>query len=118
MALRKVETLVSRGADVVVVAREIAPEIEVIPGVEVRRRPYEPSDLDCAILVIAATDDRSVNERVHADARSAGVLVNVVDVPELCDFIVPASVVRGPPLASSARGYWSARESGRSLGFR
>jgi precorrin-2 dehydrogenase/sirohydrochlorin ferrochelatase len=47
------------------------------------------------VVVIAATDDEGVNARVAADARAAGALVNVVDRPEECDFIVPSQVRRG-----------------------
>jgi precorrin-2 dehydrogenase/sirohydrochlorin ferrochelatase len=46
-------------------------------------------------LVIAATADRGVNETVSRDAQAAGRLVNVVDVPELCTFFVPAVLRRG-----------------------
>ena len=68
-------------------------------GCEAIRRvaePYAARWLAGAVIVIAATDDRAVNERVCDDARRLGAWVNVVDVPELCDFHVPATVHRGP----------------------
>jgi len=98
VALRKVETLLEFGARVTVVAPEVAPDIERLAEsgrIELRRRAYERGDAAGPVLVVAATDDRAVNSRVSEDSRSANVLVNVVDDPELCTFIVPATVKRG-----------------------
>lgn len=61
-------------------------------------RPYRTGDLDGAFLVVAATDDASVNRRVWQDAEARHMLANVVDVPELCNFIVP-SIMRHGELA-------------------
>jgi len=58
-------------------------------------RPFCPGDLDGAFLAIVATSSRPLNERVYQEARRRGVLCNVVDVPELCDFYYPAVVRRG-----------------------
>jgi siroheme synthase-like protein len=61
------------------------------------RRPYAGvSDLDGTFLVIAATDDTDVNIAVFDDAERRAMLVNVVDVPPLCNFILPAIVRTGP----------------------
>jgi len=98
VALRKVEALLEYGAEVIVVAPEVQPEIAALADghrIVLCRRPYEASDLQGAAVVIAATDDPEVNAAVSRDAASAGVLVNVVDQPELCSFIVPATVRRG-----------------------
>jgi siroheme synthase-like protein len=62
------------------------------------RREYATADLDGSFLVIAATDDSEVNIAVHEDADARAMLVNVVDVPPLCNFILPA-IVRSGPLA-------------------
>ena len=59
-------------------------------------RNYERSDLDGALLVVAATGDAGLNERVYRDAEARPMLVNVADVPELCNFILPAIVRHGP----------------------
>ena len=56
------------------------------------------ADLEGAFLVIAATDDSEVNIGVYEDAEARAMLVNVVDVPPLCNFILPA-IVRSGPLA-------------------
>src|SRR6202035_3725832 len=62
------------------------------------RRQYETGDLDGALIAIAATDDTDVNIAVFNDAERRAMLVNVVDVPPLCNFILPA-IVRNGPLA-------------------
>jgi uroporphyrin-III C-methyltransferase/precorrin-2 dehydrogenase/sirohydrochlorin ferrochelatase len=57
---------------------------------------YAPEHLNGALLVVAATDDAAINERVSLDARASNQLVNVVDQPALCSFIVPSIVDRSP----------------------
>jgi precorrin-2 dehydrogenase/sirohydrochlorin ferrochelatase len=59
------------------------------------RRPAGPEDLAGAWLVICAADDAATNESLGRAALQAGVLVNVVDRPEFCNFYVPATVRRG-----------------------
>jgi precorrin-2 dehydrogenase len=59
------------------------------------KRKFHDSDLDGCLLVIVATSSRELQERIHRLARRRGVLCNVVDVPELCDFYHPAVVKRG-----------------------
>ena len=97
VALEKVEGLLTCGARVTVVAPEVAVELERL-DVAVRRRPYRTDDLDGHFLVVAATSTSAVNRRVFADAEARGMLCNVVDVPELCSFILPA-VHRADPIA-------------------
>ena len=94
VALRKVRGLLDAGANVHVVSPEIDPRImELSVGAE--PRPFAESDTVGAVLVIAATDDPAVNKRVARAAEERGVPVNVVDVPELCSFFLPAVVRRG-----------------------
>lgn len=97
VAVEKAEGLVECGAHVTVVAPEIDPELERA-DVELLRRPYRSSDLDGRFLVVAATSTPAVNRRVFSDAEARGLLCNVVDVPELCSFILPA-VHRVDPIA-------------------
>lgn len=93
---RKIKTLVDAGAKVVVVAKAMSPELEdVLQGAEVVGEKYSRQVLDGAVLVIAATDDTALNRRIYADCEQSRILCNVVDVPELCDFYVPAVVMRG-----------------------
>ena len=72
--------------------------------VEWRARPYETSDLDGMFLVIAATSDRAVNEAVHRDAEARAMLCNVADVPDLCNFILPAVHREGPIAVAVSTG--------------
>jgi precorrin-2 dehydrogenase/sirohydrochlorin ferrochelatase len=98
VAVRKVMRLLACGARVNVVGTALAPEMEALKSG--RRIDHVPSDyreelLEGAFLVIGATDSTRVNERVYRDARNRGILVNIVDDPELCDFILPSLVERG-----------------------
>jgi precorrin-2 dehydrogenase / sirohydrochlorin ferrochelatase len=97
VALEKARGLLECAAEVVVVAPEVLSELRDEP-VSVRPRRYRARDLDGAFLVVAATADEAVNRRVHADAEARGMLCNVADVPELCNFILP-SVHRQDPIA-------------------
>ena len=97
VACEKVEGLLDCGARVTVVAPEIDPELDR-PGVELVRREYRSADLDGQLLVVAATSTEEVNRRVFGDAEARGLLCNVVDVPDLCSFILPA-VHRADPIA-------------------
>lgn len=107
IALQKLGWLLKCGASARVVAPEILPEIvqlaEVAP-IELSPRAFDPADLDGAPMVIAATDEAAINEHVRDEARRRGVPVNVVDVPELCDFYVPATVRRGELLLTATTG--------------
>ena len=100
VGLEKIEGLLSCGARVTVVAPEAVDGFDRIvaehPEVTWQRRPYRPDDLDEHFLVIAATANSDLNRRVYSDAEARSMLVNVVDVPELCNFILPAIVRRSP----------------------
>ena len=101
VGLEKVEGLLACDAAVTLVAPAAHEELQRLAqegSIAWERRRYEPGDLDGALLVIAATDDSEVNIAVHADADARAMLVNVVDVPPLCSFILPA-IVRSGPLA-------------------
>jgi siroheme synthase-like protein len=101
VGLEKVEGLLVCGAAVTLVAptaHEQLVELAAEGSIVWERRRYEPADLDGSFLVIAATDDSEVNIGVHEDAEARAMLVNVVDVPPLCNFILPA-IVRSGPLA-------------------
>lgn len=95
VALEKVEGLLDSGADVTVVAPQIVPELAALEVAQVRRG-YRKDDLEGRFLVVAATSTTSVNRRVFRDAEARALLCNVVDVPELCSFILPAIHREGP----------------------
>ena len=98
VALEKVVGLLDCSARVTVVAPQLVPELAHRPGVTLVRRAYRSDDLDGRFLVVAATSTTSVNRRVFRDAEARQLLCNVVDVPELCSFILPA-VHRVDPIA-------------------
>ncbi len=108
VARRKAEALLESGADVVVGAPELVPELAraVAEGrLAHRPGPFHPEWLDGAWLVIAATDDPEVNATVAREAEARRVWVNVVDDAPRCTFQVPARVERGPlQVAISSRG--------------
>jgi len=103
VATRKAEGLVAAGARVTVVAPLVREELVAIAA-EVRRRAYQPSDIDGHRLVMTATDDPEVNARVADDATRAGVWVNSADDPANCTFILPAVARRGPLVVSVSSG--------------
>ena len=101
IGLEKVEGLLACDADVTLVAPEAVPELRGLAeegSIRWERRDYEPADLDGKFLAIAATSDTDVNISVYDEAERRAMLVNVVDVPPLCNFILPA-IVRNGPLA-------------------
>lgn len=95
VALRKALSLLAAGADVTVVSPRFCEELRNLSGIRRIERPFRESDAAGALLVYAATDDPAVNTAVAAAAREHGALVNVVDTPAECDFIVPSSLTRG-----------------------
>ncbi|MCA1692448.1 MAG: bifunctional precorrin-2 dehydrogenase/sirohydrochlorin ferrochelatase [Acidimicrobiales bacterium] len=104
VASRKVEGLVASGAVVHVVAPEVGHEIRRQPRVTWDERPYRSSDLEGRRLVIAATDDRRINEAVYRDAEAAGVWVNGADDPDHCSFTLPSVVRRGSLMIAVSTG--------------
>ena len=98
VALRKVHGLLEAGARVQVIAPQSCEAIRALAEagrVVLLNREYWSGDLAGAMLVIAATSDEAVNRQISADARSLGILVNVVDRPASCTFTLPAVVRRG-----------------------
>ncbi len=99
IGLEKVEGLLACDGRVVLVAPDAVPELESLAAegsIEWIRREYRPEDLERTFIAIAATDDTDVNIRIYDDAEERAMLVNVVDVPPLCNFILPAIVRTGP----------------------
>ena len=95
VAWRKVCSLKDAGARVTVVSPEFCPEMGKETGIERIQQKYEEGFLDGVLVVVASTDDEEVNKKVYYDAVKRGILVNVVDRPEFCSFIVPATILRG-----------------------
>jgi siroheme synthase-like protein len=98
IGLEKVEGLLACGADVTLVAPEAHPALIALAAegsILWARREYRAADLEGCLIAIAATGDTEVNIRVYEDAERRAMLVNVVDVPPLCNFIMPAIVRNG-----------------------
>jgi len=104
VALRKARALADAGANVSVVAPALLPEFAEDKRLECVAATYAAAHLDGAAVVVAATDDEAINAQVAADARRAGALVNVVDRPALCDFLVPSQVSRGSLVIAISTG--------------
>src|SRR5256885_2848408 len=102
VGLEKVEGLLLCDADVTLIAPDAAPALQEYAAegsIAWEQREYGgAADLEGAFLAIAATSDSEVNIGVYEDAEARAMLVNVVDVPPLCNFILPA-IVRSGPLA-------------------
>lgn len=107
VATRKARFLLDAGANLTVVAPQQDPQFEALVRdreVVWIARAYRRGDLEGAVLVIAATPERAVNEAVHAEAMARGIPVNVVDSPDLCSFIFPAIVDRSPLTVAISSG--------------
>lgn len=97
VAERKARDLLKAGADVRVISPELSTsltKLSLTGKVRHSARRFRASDLKGAFMAIAATDDMEINQKVAAHSRS--MLVNVVDEPGLCSFIVPSALRRGP----------------------
>ena len=99
IGLEKVEGLLACDATVRLVSPDAVPGLQALAAensIEWERRDYEPPDLEGAFMAIACTADTEINIRVYEDAERRAMLVNIVDVPPLCNFILPAIVRTGP----------------------
>src|ERR1700709_1655947 len=109
IGLEKVEGLLACDADVTLMAPVAHPRLEDLAdqgSIEwARREDAGAAALEGVFMAIACTDDTDVNIAVFDDAERRAMLVNIVDVPPLCNFILPAIVRTGPlPIAISTAG--------------
>jgi precorrin-2 dehydrogenase/sirohydrochlorin ferrochelatase len=100
IGLEKAEGLLACAGDVTLISPEAGPELEALAAegsIAWERREYAgPQDLEGVFMVIACTDATDTNIRIYEDAERRAMLVNIVDVPPLCNFILPAIVRTGP----------------------
>jgi len=100
MGLEKSEGLLACGGDVTVISPDAGPELEALAAegsITWEQRDYAgPQDLEAVFIVIACTDSTETNIQIYEDAEKRAMLVNIVDVPPLCNFILPAIVRTGP----------------------
>ncbi len=107
VAERKVRRLLECGACVTVISPILTAGLKALSKkgkIAPRLGRVSLRDLDAAYLVIAATADRAINSRVSSHCRKNGILVNVVDSPEECGFILPSIIRRGDLTISISTG--------------
>lgn len=108
VAARKASLLIKAGAKLRIVAPRLSSAIRSLDvakeDIAFIQAPFNPQHLEGCMLVVAATDQQTVNQRVHALAVERGMPVNVVDQPSLCSFIFPAIVDRAPVTIAVSSG--------------
>lgn len=106
-AARKVVGLLEAEAQISVISPTLTPQLEQLAAagyITAIRRPYQEGDLAGAFLVITAADDPAINEAVWQEAERRACLVNSVDDPPHCNFILPAVVRRGEMVITISTG--------------
>ncbi|MBC7616845.1 MAG: TSUP family transporter [Pedobacter sp.] len=101
IALEKLTAILknSSGTVVTIVAKDVIPAIQQLlimhPQLNIQQKSYDTEDLNHIDIVFVATNNNSLNERIRRDAHTVGLLINVADKPELCDFYLGAVVKKG-----------------------
>lgn len=101
VGLEKLNALLksSPGARITLVAETFLEEIKSIAAnckkIRLIERSFRARDLQSKDIVILATDDKSLHERIRIQARKRRILVNVADTPDLCDFYLGSVVTKG-----------------------
>ncbi|MDB5227611.1 MAG: siroheme synthase, N-terminal domain protein [Bacteroidota bacterium] len=101
VAAEKISLLLksSPESNITVIAKKISQEIlSMVDGrssVVIKYKEFEESDLENIQLVIAATNDKELNQQIHRAAKNKNILINVADTPELCDFYLGSIVTKG-----------------------
>jgi siroheme synthase-like protein len=101
VGLEKLTSLLanSPNAKITIVSKNISEEVRALienhPGCKIIERAFEFSDLDDRDIVVLATDSRHLHETIHAETKSRGILINVADTPDLCDFYLGSVVQKG-----------------------
>lgn len=95
---RKALTLLACGANVTVVSKTATEKLHQLSNngmIKLKKRTFQTTDLDDRFLVIGATDNQELNFQIHAAAERRGLLCNIADCPEACNFILPSILNRG-----------------------
>ncbi len=86
-------------ASIKIIAIDILPEVETManqyPNVNIEKRSYHPDDMKGYDLAIVAVNNRGLSEEIYKEAKQAGILANVADTPDLCDFYLGSIVQKG-----------------------
>jgi precorrin-2 dehydrogenase / sirohydrochlorin ferrochelatase len=107
VAERKTKGLLACDAMVTIISPDLSDGLAILKAggrITWLDRPYRPGDLASAFMVIAATDDEQTQQAVQAEADCENILLNVVDVPDRCSFIVPSILSRGDLTISVSTG--------------
>ena len=104
VSFRKSSLLLQAGAVVTIVSPELSAKFLSLTGVIHIAERFKAAHLDGHTLVIAATDEETTNEAVSREAKQRSILVNVVDNPALCSFIMPAILDRSPIVVAFSSG--------------
>jgi len=107
LAARKADLLARAGCSLTVVAPELSDDLAQVVlqhQIEHRKTELSADDVDGCAIAFGASSDAAINRKLHELASAAGVLVNISDTPDLCDFIMPAIVDRSPLLIAIASG--------------
>lgn len=103
VAERKVRTLISSQADVTVISPDLTPRLKRLLAHEEFRyikRRYRNGDIAGSMMVLVATDDRAANEGIASNIKDSNILINIADIPDKCNFILPSIVERGDLIIS------------------
>ena len=106
VALRKIRLMRSAGANIILIAPQLSPDLITEFGDQVThlQRNFEEADIANYRLITAATNDPAVNKKISELAQAANIPVNVVDQPALCSFITPSIIDRSPVLIAISTG--------------
>ncbi|MBW1704738.1 MAG: bifunctional precorrin-2 dehydrogenase/sirohydrochlorin ferrochelatase [Deltaproteobacteria bacterium] len=122
VAQRKIETLLEYGASIHIISKELTDRLkQLVEAGDIRHmgENFENKHLDGAFLVIAATDDEKLNHEISETAQKRGLLINAVDQPADCNFIVPSIVKRGDlviAISTSGKSPALAKKLGKKMG--
>ena len=103
----KVSKLLDSGAKIIVISPDATQGIRDYADsgqIEYNLRKYQEGDLNGAFLVVAATNDRVVNQEIFEEAEKSGILLNAVDDMPRCSFIAPSIVEKGPITVAISTG--------------
>jgi len=107
VAERKVERLLDFGASVSVVGKKLTPGLKAMKKagrINHMVADYDRSFIDDAFLIIGATDRDDINAKIARDGKEKGILVNIVDDPDKCDFVLPSLIKQGDLLIAISTG--------------
>ena len=98
VAFRKIQSLLSYNVKITVLSPKVCKPLRALikkNKIKIITKPYSKEYIKNYKIIFSATNKREINKQVCNDCKMENKLLNVVDVPELCDFILPAVVQRG-----------------------